>query len=311
MTTLATELIVSPLHTQHALDVLEAGADAVVIGEQQFGLRMAGEFTLPDIEIITNAAHEQGKKVYVAMNALFHNDRIEQLAPYMRELNRIQVDGIYFGDPAVIMTHREIQNQIPLIWNTEQTATNYFTANYWGDRGAARAYLARELSMDEIIEIKENAHVDIEVQIHGMSCMFQSKRPLLGHYFLYQDKAMRIENRQDARNMFLYDKERDNKYPIYEDVNGTHIFSPNDMSMIDELEELLEAEIDAFRIEGILKSEEYTVEVTKLYREALDAYFKSPKEYRSIKNDLFTRLEAIQPDDRPLDTGFFFKESVY
>lgn len=308
---MSTELIVTPLNYQHALDVLDAGADAVLVGEQQFGLRLAGEFTLDMVEKLTADVHSRQKKLYVGMNAIFHNDRIDALAPYMKELNQIQVDGIYFGDPAIIMTHREIGNQIPLIWNAEQIATNYFTANYWGERGASRAYLARELSMEEIIEVKENADVEVEIQLHGMTCMFQSKRPLLGHYFLYQEKALPIQNRHEDKNRFLYDKERDNNYPIYEDLNGTHIFSPNDMCMIDELDELLDTEIDAFRIEGNLKSASYTVEITKLYRNAIDTYLRSPKEYRQLKNEWFKQVEALQPENRPLDTGFFFKESVY
>lgn len=306
-----TEIVVTPCTVQHAKDVLHAGADAVVIGEQQFGLRLAGEFSLEDIALVKEYANAHGKKVYVAMNALYHNDRVDALNPYMQKLNELGVDGIYFGDPAVIMAHRETGNQIPLFWNPEQTATNYFTANYWGERGATRAYLARELSMDEMIEIKENAEVEVEVQIHGVTCIFQSKRPLLGHYYLYQEKALPVENRDSAKNKLLYDKERDNRYPIYEDVNGTHIFSPNDMCMIDELDELLDAEIDAFRIEGNLQTEEYTVVVTGLYREAIDTYLRSPKEYREKKQQWFKTIEALQQAHRPLDTGFFFKESVY
>lgn len=306
-----TEILVTPTTIDHAKALFEAGADAVVIGEQQFGLRLAGEFSLEAIVQVKELATTVNKKVYVAVNALFHNDRVNALEAYMRHLEVLQVDGIYFGDPAVLMTHREISSTIPLFWNSEQTATNYFTANYWGERGASRAYLARELSMDEIIEIKENADVEVEIQVHGMSCMFQSKRPLLGHYFLYQGKAMEIENRTQQKNMLLFDKERGNRYPIYEDFNGTHIFSPNDMCIIDELEELLEADIDAFRIEGLLQTEDYTVAVTKLYRQALDAYANSPKEYRAIKQQLLSEIENMQQPHRPIDTGFFFKESVY
>ena len=90
------------------------------------------------------------------MNGIFHNDKVEALAPYMKKLQEIGVDGIVFGDPAVIIARREAEVTIPLHWNTEQTATNYFTANYWGKRGATRAVLARELSLDEIVEMKEN-----------------------------------------------------------------------------------------------------------------------------------------------------------
>jgi putative protease len=305
------ELLVTPHSVAHLEQLIDAGADAFLVGEQQFGLRLAGEFTIDEIEKSVELAHASNKKVYVAMNALYHNDQIDLLRPYMEKLATFGVDGITFGDPAVVMVKREAALDIPLHWNTEMTATNWFTANYWGKRGANRAVLARELSMDEVIEIKENAEVAIEIQVHGMTCMFQSKRSLLGNYFLYQDKAMEIENRASQKNMFLHDKERHNKYPIYEDANGTHIFSPNDMCIIDELSELIEAGIDSFKIDGVLQDATYVTKVTNLYRQAIDSYMESPAMYDEIKSELLTEIEEIQPELRPLDTGFFFKETVY
>ncbi|ALC84893.1 peptidase U32 [Bacillus sp. FJAT-22090] len=305
------ELLVTPESIEHMKHLIEAGADAFLVGEQLFGLRLAGEFNLKNLEVATKLAKAHNKKIYVAMNGLFHNDKVELLAPYMQKLQQIGVDAIVFGDPAVIIARREAGVTIPLHWNTEQTATNYFTANYWGKRGASRAVLARELSLDEVIEIKENADVQVEVQVHGMTCIFQSKRPLLGNYFLFQDKAMEIENRSKNKNMFLHDKERSNKYPIFEDQNGTHIFSPNDMCMIDELDELLDAEIDSLKIDGVLHDPSYVTLVTSFYRQAIDAYYNSKSSYKDIKKDLFNNIKEIQPALRPLDTGFFFKETVY
>lgn len=305
------ELLVTPKSVKHIEALLTAGADAFLIGEEKFGLRLAGEFTLEDVKAATALIHAADKKVYVAMNAIFHNDRVPLLASYMEAIDEIGVDAIYFGDPAVVMTKRETGSKTPLHWDAETIVTNWFQANYWGKRGATRAYLARELGIEEIIEIKENADVEIEVQVHGMTCMFQSKRPLLGNYFLYQDKAMEVENRKEARNMFLHDKERGNKYPIYEDYNGTHIYSPADICMIDELEELFEANIDVFRIEGVLQQEAYVVNVVAQYRKAIDTYFEDEDAYMDIKEELVEAIEAVQPALRPLDTGFFFKETVY
>ena len=306
------ELLVTPHSVDHVKALLTAGADAFVIGEQQFGLRLAGEFSVSEVEEATNLIHAAGKKVYVAVNALFHNEKIDALGAYLKEMQRIGVDRLIYGDPAVIILCREQDVTIPLHWNPETTATNWFTANYWGKRGAVRAVLARELSLDEVLEIKENAEVEVEVQVHGMTCMFQSKRSLLGHYFLYQDKVMEIENRKENRNMFLHDDERNNKYPIYEDVNGTHIFSPNDMCIIDELGELFEAGIDSLKIEGVLQTPEYVETVTAAYRKAIDVYFDESEEaYEDIKDELLETIEEIQPAIRPLDTGFIFKETVY
>lgn len=302
----------TPHSVEHVKQLLVAGADAFVIGEQKFGLRLPGEFTVADVEEATKLIHDAGKKVYVAVNALFHNERLEALDQYLLEMQRIGVDALVFGDPAVVMAKRELNITIPLQWNPETIATNWFQANYWGERGATRAVLARELSIEEVIEIKENAKVEIEILVHGMTCMFQSKRSLLGNYFLYRDEVMEIENRKEARNMFLHDKERKNKYPIYEDLNGTHIFSPNDMCIIDELSEIFEAQIDSLKIDSILQTPEYATTVTGLYRQAIDAYFDhSPEAYEDLKDGFLEQIEEIQPALRPLDTGFIFKETVY
>ena len=306
------ELLVTPHSVDHVKQLIEAGADAFVIGEQKFGLRLAGEFTLAEVEEATKLAHEAGKKVYVSVNALFHNERLDDLYAYMQEMERIQPDALLFGDPAVVMAVRELGITVPLHWSPETIATNWFQVNYWAERGAKRAVLARELSMEEVVEIKENANAEIEVQVHGMTCMFQSKRSLLGNYFLYRDQAMEIENRKENKNMFLHDKERKNKYPIYEDLNGTHIFSPNDMCVIDELTELFEAGIDSLKFDAVLQTPAYTVTVTNLYRQAIDAYFdEGENAYENIKDDLLSQIEEIQPALRPLDTGFIFKETVY
>lgn len=108
-----------------------------------------------------------------------------------------------------------------------------------GKKGASRAVLARELSLEEIINIKSHADVEIEVQVHGMTCMFQSKRMLLGNYYTFQDRQMKIQRSDNQNDLLLYDEERENKYPVFEDYNGTHIMSPNDICLIEELEPFL------------------------------------------------------------------------
>lgn len=305
------ELLVTPTSVADIAPLAEAGADAFMIGEQRYGLRLAGEFTREDVSEAVKIAHEKNTKVYVAMNALFHNEKVDELGDYLSFLAEEGVDAVVFGDPAVLMAAREAAPEMKLHWNTETTATNWFTCNYWGRKGAKRAVLARELSMDAIIDMKENAEVEIEVQVHGMTCMFQSKRSLLGNYFLYQDKVMEVENRRLEKDMFLHDKERENKYPIFEDENGTHIMSPNDVCIIDELAEMIDAGVDSFKIDGVLKTPEYMIEVTKKYRQAIDLCVENRDEYEDVKDDLLAEIEEIQPVNRPLDTGFFFKETVY
>lgn len=122
---------------------------------------------------------------------------------------------------------------------------------------------------------------------------------------------MEIERRKYDKGMFLHDKERDNKYPIFEDENGTHIMSPNDICIIDELTEMVDAGIDCFKIDGVLHAPDYITEVTKKYRRAIDLCAENRGQYEKEKDQLLAEIEAIQPKHRPLDTGFFFKETVY
>jgi len=305
------ELLVTPINVSHIRELADAGADSVIIGEERYGLRLAGEFKREDVVEAVKVAREHNVKVYVAMNAIFHNDKVDELADYVKFLSDVGVDAIVFGDPAVLMTVRDVAPHMKLHWNTETTATNWYTCNYWGRRGAKRAILAREINMDAIIETKEHAEVEIEVQVHGMTCMFQSKRSLIGNYFEYQGKVMEIEKRKYEKGMFLHDKERGNKYPIFEDENGTHIMSPNDICIIDELEDMIDAGIDCFKIDGVLHEPEYITSVTKRYRRAIDLCVEDREQYQEIKGDLLAEIEEIQPEHRPLDTGFFFKETVY
>lgn len=305
------ELLVTPISVEDIIPLANAGADAFVLGEQRYGLRLAGEFSKEDVKKAIQLAHEKGKKVYVAMNAIFHNEKIDELSDYIAFLQEVNADAVIFGDPAVLMAAREAAPSMKLHWSTETTGTNWYTCNYWGKKGAKRAVLAREINMDAIIEMKENAEVEIEVLVHGMMTMFQSKRSLLGNYYEYQGKVLEVENRKQEHNMFLHDKERDNKYPIFEDENGTHIMSPNDICIIDELQEMIEANVDSFKIDGILKSPEYILEVTKRYRKAIDLCVEDPDQYEDVKDELLSEIEEIQPANRPLDTGFFFKETVY
>ncbi len=305
------ELLVTPTGIEDIEPLMKAGADAFVIGEQRYGLRLAGEFDREAVKAAIAIAHQGGKKVYVAMNAIFHNEKVDELGDYLRFLDEAGADAVLFGDPAVLMAAREAAPNMPLHWNTETTATNWFTCNYWGQKGAKRAVLAREINMDAIVETKENAEVEIEVQVHGMTAMFQSKRRLIGNYFNYQGRDMKIDDVEADGHLFLHDPERNTKYPIFEDENGTHIMSPNDICIIDELTEMVEAGVDSFKIDGILKEPEYIIAVTKLYRKAIDLCAEDPDAYEEAKESLLEEAEKLQPANRMLDTGFFFKETVY
>lgn len=305
------ELLATASSLEECELLLDAGATALIVGEAKYGSRLAGQFDLPKVEQAIKLAHERGAKLYVSMNNLIDNKTIDELPSYITALNAYGADAIVFGDPAVLMAVKEHAPTMKLHWNTEMTSTNYATAAYWGKRGASRFVLARELNMDQIIEIKQKSEMEIQVQVHGMTAIYHSKRSLLQSYTDYHQQQAEYAKLQQAAGLYLMEEERpDERFPIFEDEYGTHIMSSDDICMLENLHELLEAKIDSFKIEGILKSTEYNVTVVKAYRAVIDAYLADPENYE-FDESLLDSIRELQDPGRELSYGFFFKEQVY
>ncbi len=288
----------------------EAGADAFLIGEERFGMRLPGDFTLAEIAEAVAYSHDKGKRVYVAVNNLMTNDILAELPAYIEGLRDAGVDGIEFGDPAVLTTVRELAPDLRLHWNAEMTSTNSSTANYWGRKGATRVVLARELNMDEITGMTDKLEVEAQVQVHGMTNIYHSKRRLVQSYMAHQGRQVEGELGL-TRGLFLIEAERrDEKFPIYEDSNGTHIMSSEDICILEDLHLLMEAGIHSFKIEGMLKPIAYNVAVVRAYRTAIDAYAAHAEEYEFDESWL-EEVRELQDPERELSFGFFYKEQVY
>lgn len=290
--------------------VIDAGADAVTIGESRWGVRLPGDFLLNDIAEACQYAKQRQAKIYVTVNKLFDNNEVTQLAEYLKQLAEIGADAIVFGDPSVIVICRQEGIAIPLHWNAEMTSTNYAAANYWGTKGATRVVLARELNMEQVLDFKRNTHLEVQVQVHGATNIYHSRRKLIRSYmdFRGQDKE---ESFGMDRGLYLVEGERpDLRIPVYEDENGTHIMSAEDICMLEELPELIEGGIDSFKIEGLQKTVEYNEAVVRAYRSAVDAYAASPKQYE-MNPEWLTSIQKLQDPHRELTFGFFFKEQVY
>ena len=304
------ELLCTAANLEEMVRIMDAGVDAVNIGHERFGLRMPGNFSREDTEKAVKEAHQRNVKVYVSINALFHNRDIEELQSYVSFLASIGVDGLVFGDPTALVIARKAAPGIPLHWNPEMLCTNVETMNYWGNKGATRAYLARELNMDSILEIKEDAEVEIQVQVYGATCIFQSRRDLVSSYQKYLEDDS-FSTGKEQRLYLKEEKREDLCYPVYEDRNGTNILSSEDVCILEHLNELMEGGIDSFKIEGILKTTDQLVEVVSIFRQAIDTYVKDPNLFAQSTKKWMDCLKAIQPSYRPLTTGFYFKEQVF
>ncbi|AZS16939.1 peptidase U32 family protein [Paenibacillus lutimineralis] len=291
---------------------LDCGADAFLIGEDIFGMRLPGNFTPAEIAEAVKIAHERGAKIYVCINILMSNELLKDLPDYVKQLEAAGVDAVQFGDPSVLQTVRELAPQLKLHWNGEMTSTNYMTANYWGSKGACRVVLARELNMDEITEMQPHLQIESEVQVHGMTNIYHSKRSLVRSYMAHQGRVIaENESVSKERGLFLIEAERqDEKFPIYEDRNGTHIMSSDDICILEDLHMLLGAGVDSLKIETIFKPVSYNETVIRVYRQAIDTYFADPEAYEFDEAWMET-IREVQDPERELSFGFFYKEQVY
>jgi putative protease len=288
--------------------VFGAGADAVVIGQARYALRMAGDFQLPEIEEAARTAKRFGGKIYVAVNALLHHEVLQELPDYLRRLEEIGIHAVVFGDPAVYQIARTAAPALPLQWNAETTSTSSRSVNFWAKKGITRAVLSLELSLANVLGIKQQTKIEIQAQVHGLTCIFHSKRSLVSNYLHYHD----IEETPHASesHLFLQEHKREGQhYPIFEDVHGTHILSDTDICMLEHLPALIAGGIDSLKIEGLYKSPAYNEAAVRIYRQALDRL--SEDLHAPLDPAWRAELEQIQPADRPLSTGFYFKEQIY
>ncbi|MCI1859221.1 MAG: U32 family peptidase [Sporolactobacillus sp.] len=294
-------LIATAESLQQAEALLEAGADTLYVGSSPFALRLPQTLDLSEIGEITELAHRRGKKVTVACNALMHNRQIEQLADYLPQLAKIPVDALTVGDPGVITLLKEEGVRIPFIYDGETLVTSAGQIAFWIKCGAIGAVAARELTLIELQAIQAKIDRPVEVLVYGPTCIHQSRRTLLTNYYRYAGLHERTDK---DRGLYLRDpKHPHSRYPIYQDENGTHIFSSGDLSLIDRLDKLAKSGLRTWKLDGVLLRGARFVSVVALFAEAsrtIDSGNYDPV--------LFARrLQAIQPADRPLSTGFYLK----
>lgn len=281
------------------------GADAVYIGGQQFGLRAAaGNFDSADMARGISHAHEHGARVYVTVNIFAHNRHLEELPAYLREIARMRADAILVSDPGVFSIARQIVPELPIHISTQANTTNWATVRFWADHGAERAVLARELSLEEIREIKEKTGVELEAFVHGAMCISYSGRCLLSS-FMTGRSANLGECAQPCRWKYaLVEEKRPGQYfPIEEDHAGSYVFNSMDLCMIEHIPQLVTAGIDSFKIEGRMKSVHYVATVVNAYRRVIDSFLADPGGYRF---DPAWMEEIRKVSHREYTTGFFF-----
>lgn len=302
------ELLVPAKDLEVLKTAVHFGADAVYIGGEAYGLRAkARNFSPDDMREGIRYAHGHGVRVHVTANIIAHNADLKGAAAYFRELEEMRPDAVLIADPGMFMLARENCPDIPIHVSTQANNTNYDTFNFWYTMGAERVVCARELSLNEICEIR--AHVpenkEIEAFVHGAMCISYSGRCLLSNYFTGRDANHGACTHPCRWKYAVMEETRPGEYlPVEENERGTFIFNSRDLCMIDHIPELVQAGIDSFKIEGRMKNALYVATVARTYRKAIDDYFTDEEKYRA--NLPWYRREIRQCTYRRFTTGFFF-----
>ncbi|MCS4488314.1 peptidase U32 family protein [Streptococcus sciuri] len=300
--------VLSPAGTLEKLKVaIDYGADAVFIGGQAYGLRSrAGNFSMEEMQEGINYAHERGAKVYVAANMVTHEGNEIGAGAWFRELRDMGLDAVIVSDPALIVICATEAPGLEIHLSTQASSTNYETFEFWKELGLTRVVLAREVSMDELAEIRKRTNIEIEAFVHGAMCISYSGRCVLSNHMSHRD-ANRGGCSQSCRWKYnLYDmpfgqERRSLKGEIPEEFSMSAV----DMCMIDHIPDMIENGVDSLKIEGRMKSIHYVSTVTNCYKAAVDAYMESPAKFEAIKEDLIDELWKVA--QRELATGFYYQ----
>ena len=303
------ELLAPAGNLEKLKTAINFGADAVYLGGSKLNLRaFADNFSDEDLLEGLKYAHDRGKKVYVTVNVFPHNDDLVGLEEYLKELYSMGVDALIVSDPGVISTSMETVPGLELHLSTQANTVNWKTAEFWYKQGVKRIVLAREMSMDEVREIKRRVPegCEIEAFVHGSMCMSYSGRCVISNYMTGRD-SNRGECAQPCRyKYYITEEKRPGEYfPIVEDNRGTYLLNSKDMCMIEHIPDLVESGIDSFKIEGRMKSSFYVACIVKSYRQAIDSYFENSEKY-IVQQEWIDNL--LKASHRKYFTGFYYND---
>ena len=302
--------VLAPAGDRERLEsALTFGADAVYLSGQEYGMRSAcNNFDKEGLAQAVEYTHSRGKKVYVTCNILPRNHDIYALPDYLTYLDAIGVDALIISDFGAMKLAERYAPHCDLHISTQFGIVNYATANALYEMGAKRVVLARELSLDEIREIRALTPPDLQLEafVHGAICMSYSGRCVISNYLTNRD-ANHGECAQPCRWKYhiTEDLRPDMKLTVEQDEQGTYLFNANDMNMISHIAELADAGVSSLKIEGRAKSFYYTAVTTNAYRSAVDGYISSGRDPHYVPEEWIVE-ELNKVSHRPYGTGFYY-----
>lgn len=286
---------------------IEYGADAVYIGGEEFSLRVAADnFTNDEIKQGVDFAKAREKKVYLTANIIPHNKDIDEYGRFLRDVKDLGLDAVILSDLGMFDVTKELAPELEIHISTQANNVNYRSAQKWYEMGAKRVILAREMSLDEISEIRRRTDKDLELEafVHGAMCISYSGRCLLSNYMAGRDGNGGACAHPCRWKYYLMEEKRPGEYmPVFENERGTFIYNSKDLCMINHIDKLVESGLTSFKIEGRVKSEFYVATVVAAYRRAIDSYFENPDTWEP-NPEWLSELKKVS--HRDYTTGFYF-----
>ncbi len=283
------------------------GADAVYIGGEEFSLRQAADnFTVDEMKRGIEFAKERGRKVYLTANIIPHNNDIAEYEKYLKEVKDIGIDAVILSDLGMFSVTKEVAPDLDIHISTQANNVNYKSAQTWYEMGAKRVILAREMSLDEIKEIREktNSELELEAFVHGAMCISYSGRCLLSNYMTGRDGNSGACAHPCRWKYYLMEEQRPGEYmPVFENERGTFIYNSKDLCMIEHIDRLTQSGLSSFKIEGRVKSEFYVATVVAAYRRAIDSYMENPNGWKA-EPEWMEELKKVS--HRDYTKGFYF-----
>ena len=283
------------------------GADAVYFGGEMFSLRAgAGNLNLEEMKEGLAYAHERGKRCYLTINIYAHNEDIDPLYDYLRQIRDLDIDAFLIADPGIIAMVRETIPDAEIHLSTQANLTNWRTGAFWASAGVKRLVMARELSLEEIRSVRDHLPQDVELEafVHGAMCISYSGRCLLSNFMTGRDSNRGMCAHPCRYRYSLVEEKRPGEFfPIEEDDRGSYIMNSKDLCMIRHIPDLVHAGIDSAKIEGRMKSIFYVATVVHAYRQDIDAYYEDPDNYVFREEWM---EELLKASHREFTTGFYY-----
>ena len=279
------------------------GADAVYFGGKNFSLRAFGDnFSRDEILQAVDFTHALGKKIYAAVNVFAHSADLDELADYLKFLDGADVDAVLISDLGVLSLAKELTN-LNVHISTQANVTNWRAAKFFHDFGATRIVLARELTRDEILTVKQNCAAELEIFVHGAMCISYSGRCWLSKYLTGRDANGGACTHSCRWKYSLVEETRDGEFfPVGGDERGSYVMNSKDLCLLPHLDKVIQSGVTSLKIEGRMKSVNYVAGVVKVYRAAIDSYCDDPEKF-SVRDEWIAELDKVA--HRPYTTGFF------